>query len=165
MFDSHSFETEMKKSNPTSVTKRNRGERPVNSPEHLEDYYLYNSQEIHQCVENNPVTVKEALQSPKTVMWKKAMIEEIKYLNQAQTWEFTTRLPGVKTLLYKWLFRKKKDEKGKPLKFTARLVAKGYFQVSGVDFQDTFLPIIKLKSIRLLLAIVAEKDFEVHQME
>ncbi|GBN44502.1 Retrovirus-related Pol polyprotein from transposon RE1 [Araneus ventricosus] len=93
------------------------------------------------------------------------MNEEITNLTQAQTWELTTKPLGVRIISSRWLFRKKKDEAGKRAKFKARLVAKGYLQVPGVDFQDTFSPVIKLKSIRLLLAIVAEKDFEIHQLD
>lgn len=163
--NTHDTETEVETSNPTCGNKRGKTARPVNPPKHLEDYYLYNAQEIHQYDEKNPVTVKEALKSPEADMWKKAMNEEISNLTQAETWELTTKPPGVKIIPSRWLFCKKKDETGNRAKFKARLVAKGYLQVSGVDFQDTFAPVIKLKSIRLLLAIAAEKDFEIHQMD
>lgn len=139
--------------------------RTINLPKHLEDYYLYSVQEIKQPEDKDPVTVKDALQSSEADMWKKAMNEEIKNLAQAQTWELTTKPPGVKVIPCRWLFRKKKDEAGNRSRFKARLVAKGYLQVSGENFQDTFSPVIKLKSIRVLLAIAAEKELEIHQMD
>ncbi|GBL74308.1 Retrovirus-related Pol polyprotein from transposon TNT 1-94 [Araneus ventricosus] len=115
--------------------------------------------------DRDPVTVKEALSSPEANLWRKTINEEITNLTQAQTWELITKPPGMRIIPSRWLFRKKKDEAGKRANFKARLVAKDYVQVPGVDFKDTFSPVIKLKSIRLLLATAAEKDFEIHQMD
>lgn len=134
----------------TCENERSRRSRPINLPKHLKDYYLYNIQEVNESQDRDPVTVKDALQSPEAGMWKKAMDEVIKNLTEAPTWKLTTKTLGVKIIPFRWLFHKKKDETGTRTKFKARLVAKGYLQVSGVDFQDTFSPVIKLKSILLV---------------
>ena len=148
---------------------RNSKKRNTKLPEHLKDYILYNAEEVHSTnlqQENRiPVTVKEALTSPEADMWKRAMDEEIGNLKRSQTWELVTKPPKTKLITSKWIFCKKKNETGNGVKFKARLVAKGYMQVPGIDFQETFSPVIKLKSIRLLLAIAVEKDLEVHQMD
>ncbi|KFM72654.1 Retrovirus-related Pol polyprotein from transposon TNT 1-94, partial [Stegodyphus mimosarum] len=157
-------EVEAEARNPTHGSERCE-KRKTKIPKHFEDFYLYDAQEIQQSEEKDPVTLKDVLKSPEADMWLKAMEEEIQNLTQAQTWELTTKPQGAKVIPFRWLFRKKKDEIGNRVKFKARLVTKGYLQIPGVDFQDTFSAVIKLKSIRLLLAVAAEKNLEVHQMD
>ncbi|GBM65506.1 Retrovirus-related Pol polyprotein from transposon TNT 1-94 [Araneus ventricosus] len=107
----------------------------------------------------------EALASAESKIWQRAVEEGIENLQIIQTWELVTKPAGVKLIASRWLFRKKKDEARNGVKFKARLVSRNYLQVPGVDFQETFSPVIKLKSTRILLAIAAEMDFDVHQMD
>eukprot|EP00253_Pinus_taeda_P003020 PITA_03020 len=72
---------------------------------------------------------------------------------------------GRKPIGKKWVFKKKTNAEGKVEKYKAQLVAKGYSQVSGIDFGDIFSPVAKVNSIRLLLSVVATFDFEVEQMD
>jgi hypothetical protein len=65
----------------------------------------------------------------------------------------------------KWVFRNKQDEYGVVTRNKARLVAKGYAQVTGLDFEETFAPVARLKSIRILLAYVAHHSFKLFQMD
>ncbi|KFM59138.1 Retrovirus-related Pol polyprotein from transposon TNT 1-94, partial [Stegodyphus mimosarum] len=157
-------EVEAAARNPAHGSERGE-KRKTKIPKHFEDFYLYNAQEVQQSEGKDPVTLKDVLKSPKADMWLKAMEEEIQNLTQAQTWELTTKPQGAKVIPSRWLLHKKKDEIGNRAKFKERLVTKGYLQIPGVDFQDTFSPVIKLKSIRLLLAVAAEKNLEVHQMD
>ena len=60
----------------------------------------------------------------------------------------------------KWIFKKKTDADGNVTIYKARLVAKGYRQVQGVDYDETFSPVAKLKSVRIMLAIAAYYDYE-----
>ena len=66
---------------------------------------------------------------------------------------------------HKWIFKKKTDADGNVTIYKARLVAKGYQQVQGVDYDETFSPVAKLKSIRIMLAIAAYYDYEIWQMD
>ena len=65
----------------------------------------------------------------------------------------------------KWIFKKKTDADGNVTIYKARLVVKGYQQVQGIDYDETFSPIAKLKSVRIMLAIAAFYDYEICQMD
>ena len=71
---------------------------------------------------------------------------------------------GRKPIKRKWVFKKKMNVEGMVEKYKAQLVAKGYSQVSGIDFGDIFSHVAKVTSIRLLLSVAATFDFEVEQM-
>ena len=82
-----------------------------------------------------------------------------------KTW-ILTRLPkGRRAISNKWVFKAKLDELGNIIRFKARLVARGFSQVFGVDYLDTFAPVAKLAALRILLAIATTEDLEVHQMD
>lgn len=89
---------------------------------------------------------------------------EVEKLRFTKTWELVTKSSNTKLITSRWIFRKKKGETESDVTFKARLVAKGYIHVFGVDFQETFSPVIKLKSVRLLLTIAVEMDLEIHQI-
>ena len=65
----------------------------------------------------------------------------------------------------KWVFKTKFAANGSPLKYKARFVSKGYSQVHGIDYNETFAPVEKMDSIRLALVIAASKQWEVHHMD
>eukprot|EP00253_Pinus_taeda_P035018 PITA_35018 len=93
------------------------------------------------------------------------MVDEMTSLHKNEAWDLielsTTRKPIGK----KWVFKKKTNAKGKVEKYKVRLVAKGYSQVSGIDFGDIFSTVANVASIRLLLSVDAAFDFEVEQMD
>nr|GEU36113.1 retrotransposon protein, putative, Ty1-copia subclass [Tanacetum cinerariifolium] len=73
--------------------------------------------------------------------------------------------PGLKTVGCKWIFKKKTDMDGKVHTYKARLVAKGYTQTHKIDYKETFSPVAKIKSIRIMLVIAAFHDYEILQMD
>jgi len=81
------------------------------------------------------------------------------------TWELTPLPKGRKAVKCKWVFRTKKDARGVVVRFKARLVAKGCSQVEGVDFSETFAPVAKFNTIRIILALAAAMGLEIHQMD
>ncbi|KAI3700995.1 hypothetical protein L2E82_45636 [Cichorium intybus] len=93
------------------------------------------------------------------------MDSEIKSMYDNQVWNYVDNVPGRKTVGYQWIFKKKTDMDGKIHTFKARLVTKGFTQTSGVDFDDTFSPVAKIKSNRIMLAITAFHDYEISQMD
>ena len=72
---------------------------------------------------------------------------------------------GVKSIGCKWVFKTKKDSLGNIDRLKARLVAKGFTQRVGIDYTKTFSPISKKDSLRIIMALVAHFDFDLHQMD
>ena len=86
-------------------------------------------------------------------------------LFRSHTWKLVDLPPENKPLGCKWIFKKKMKPDGTIDKYKARLVAKGFKQKEGLDFFDTYSPVTRITSIRVLIAIVALHNFEIHQMD
>jgi len=112
-----------------------------------------------------PMSVKSALNEPDAAKWQLAMDEEIKSHQQNSTWKLDELPPGRKAIKAKWVFRRKMDEAGNVCRFKARLVAKGYSQRYGLDYTETFSPVVRYASVRLLMAIAVSKRMKIHQMD
>ena len=96
------------------------------------------------------------------------MNEEYHSLDQIEknkTWELVPRPKGKNVIDTKWVFRNKLNEDGKVVRNKARLVCKGYAQVEGIDFEETFAPVARLEAIRMFLALAVYKGFKVYQMD
>ena len=114
---------------------------------------------------DEPSSYKEAMAGPESAKWKEAMDSEIQSMYDNQVWNLVDNVPGRKTVGCKWIFKKKTDMDGKVHTYKARLVAKGFTQTPGVDYDETFSPVAKIKSIRVMLAIAAFHDYEIWQMD
>jgi hypothetical protein len=97
--------------------------------------------------------------------WEAAMDEEYNALMENQTWDLVPLPKGRKLVRCRWIFRTKMATNGEISKYKSRLVAKGYSQVHGIDYTETFAPVAKMDSIRLVLAIATSRHWEVHQMD
>lgn len=84
---------------------------------------------------------------------------------QNQTWDLVELPKGRKPIGYKWVFQIKCKANGGVDHYKVKLVAKGFFQTQGVDFDRTYLPMVKFISIKTMLALVATLNLEVHQMD
>ena len=109
--------------------------------------------------DDDPRTVREAVDSEDGKIWKEAMVNEMASLHKNEVWDLVELPARRKPIWRKWVFKKKMNVEGKVEKYKAWLVAKGYSQVSGIDFGDIFSPIAKITSIKLLLSIAAAFDF------
>jgi len=112
-----------------------------------------------------PKTYTEALMGLEYDRWLDAMQSEMESMRENQVWNLVDPPDGVRAIECKWIFKKKIDADGKVHIYKARLVAKGFHQIHGVDYDETFLPIAMLKSIRILLAIATYYDYEIWQMD
>jgi len=92
------------------------------------------------------------------------MQDELKSMSTNQVYELVEIPNEVKLVGYKWVYKTKHDSKGKVEKFKARLLAKGFTHVEGVDYNETFSPLYK-DSFRIIMALVAHFDLELHLMD
>ena len=109
-----------------------------------------------------PSNVQDALADPK---WRKAMNEEIEALQKNATWELVPLPKGIKPIGYRWVFTVKLKPNGSIDGYKARLVAKGFAQRYGIDYQDTFAPVAKINTIRILISIAANRDWPLQQFD
>ncbi|CAM8996453.1 unnamed protein product [Rhodiola kirilowii] len=109
-----------------------------------------------------PNSVSEALAHSG---WRDAMVEEMNALDANGTWVLTDLPPGARSIGCKWVFTVKVNPDGSVARLKARLVAKGYSQTYGIDYFDTFSPVAKLTSIRLLISLAASHHWPLHQLD
>jgi hypothetical protein len=104
---------------------------------------------------DEPVTYKQALASNNSVEWKKAIENELESLLKNNTWQVVEKQSQWNVIGCRWLFKLKKDVDGNIKMFKARVVAKGYNQIEGCDFIETYAPVLKYKTLRVMLCLAA----------
>ncbi|GAB2296660.1 hypothetical protein Dimus_038434 [Dionaea muscipula] len=113
-----------------------------------------------------PVSFSDAMSSKNCNNWKTAMDEEMTSLKDNKTWVLVPRPEKARIIDCKWIYKFKEGiSKSDPIKFKARLVAKGFSQKEGLDYNEIFSPVVKFKTIRLMLAVTAFYDLELEQMD
>ena len=93
------------------------------------------------------------------------MQEELLQFKLQEVWKLVDLPKGKRAIGSKWVFRNKKDERGIVIKNKARLVAHGYTQEEGIDYDEVFAPVTRMEAIRIFLAFAASKGFTVYQMD
>lgn len=116
---------------------------------------------VEQAEQDEPSTYKEAIESPESVFWIRSMNDEYNSLIKNETWVLDDLLPGKKPIRNKWVYKKKLKADGSLAKYKSRLVAKGYTQRVGIDYTETYSPVVRLESVRLILSMIAKYDYEV----
>ena len=112
-----------------------------------------------------PHTVEEVLSTPEKAHWVKAMEKEMKSLQENEVWDLVELPRGRKPVGSKWVFKVKTDEDGNVEHYKARLVAQGFTQKFGADYDETFCPVVRLESIRTLIALSVQHGFQLHQVD
>jgi hypothetical protein len=120
---------------------------------------------IVYLVDDTPTSIIEAYASPDADDWKEAVRSEMDSILSNGTWELSELPFGCKPIGCKWVFKKKLRPDGTIDKYKARLVAKGYTQKEGEDFFDTYSPVARMTTIRVLLSLAASYGLIVHQMD
>ncbi|GKA72938.1 integrase, catalytic region, zinc finger, CCHC-type containing protein [Tanacetum coccineum] len=109
-----------------------------------------------------PKTYKDALTQ---ACWIEAMQEELNEFERLKVWELVPRPDKVMVITLKWIYKVKLDELGGILRNKARLVARGYCQEEGIDFEESFAPVARLEAIRIFLAFAAHMNLVIYQMD
>lgn len=130
-------------------------------PRDFSDFVLYQT----VCDINEPKTYKEAISSDFSSEWKAAMQDEIDSLYETSTWTLVEKPAHVNIVKSKWIFKVKQDADGNTIRYKARLVAKGFTQEYGIDYFDTFSPVIRHSSIRLLFALAVQYNLQMEQLD
>ena len=115
--------------------------------------------------DDEPNTFKEVVSCPAKDKWINAMEEELESMKVNQVWELVDLPIGRRAIGNKWVLKIKHKVDGSIERFKARLVAKGFTQQEGIDYEETFSHVVRFTSIRLILALVACLDLELHQMD
>ena len=112
-----------------------------------------------------PKTYEEAMRSKDSSKWIGAIKKELEAHNTNETWSLVERRPDMKLIDSKWVFRIKNDSTGNVCRYKARLCAHGFMQRQGVDFTETFALVVQYDSVRVLLAVVVEKNYNLAQFD
>ena len=116
-------------------------------------------------MEGDPTSFEESMRSAHSSKWLEAMEDEMKSMKTNGVWNLETIPKGAKTVGCKWVYKTKYDSTGIVERFKARLVAKGFTQREGIDYNETFSPVSCKDSFRIIMALVAHYDLELHQMD
>ena len=114
---------------------------------------------------SEPTTVEEAMSCPEKKNWKEAMDAEFQSLQANEVWDLVTPPKGCKVINSKWVFKYKLGEHGEVERYKARLVAQGYSQRPGIDYEETFSPVVRFESVRSVIALAIHGNMKLHQMD
>ncbi|GJY22389.1 retrovirus-related pol polyprotein from transposon TNT 1-94 [Tanacetum coccineum] len=140
--------------------------REIRRPGWQSDYVMESN--VAYCLlteEGEPSTLQEALNNPDASFWKEAMQEEIEALHKNKTWELVPLPGGRKPIGNKWVYKIKKNGDDQVERYRARLVVKGYAQKEGIDFNEIFSPVVRMTTIRVVLAMCATYDLHLEQLD
>lgn len=114
------------------------------------------------CINNEPRSYMEARESTE---WTSASSDEIASIEQNETWILVELPQGAKAIGVKWVFKLKRNADGTINKHKASLVAKGYVQRHGIDFDEVFAPVARIETVRLLINLAAANGWEIHHLD
>nr|GFA26809.1 uncharacterized mitochondrial protein AtMg00810-like [Tanacetum cinerariifolium] len=114
---------------------------------------------------NNIIKPKKYKEALTQACWIEAMQEELNEFERLEVWELVPRPDQVMVITLKWIYKVKLHELGGILKNKARLVARGYRQEEGIDFEELFAPVARLEATRIFLAYAAHKNMVIYQMD
>ena len=109
--------------------------------------------------------MREALESQDQKLWEEALKSEQQAIIKNHTYDLVERPRGQKVLRSKYVLKVKRRQNGKVDKYKVRLVIMGNMQEGGVDYEETFAPVMKYQSLRTLLALANEEELHIHQMD
>ena len=149
---------ELMKEAEESVGPPKREVRESRTPERFSSYMA----QVTSLCDTVPDTYEEASAHQ---VWRDAMMEEYNSIMKNGVWEVVPRPKGKSVVTSKWIYKIKHVANSSIEKFKARFVARGFSQVEGVDYDETFAPVARFTSIKAVISIVAEMGWKIHQMD
>ena len=142
-------------------------EEPAASESDLRTAMQHAEQAYHasESGATDPVSYRDAMSRPDAAQWRRAMEEEMAAHARNGTWQLVARPSGEVILPNMWVCKVKLDASGRPDRYKARVVAKGYMQVEGVHYHDRFAPTLKAACLRSMLVVAALEDLELQQLD
>ncbi|CAH9069617.1 unnamed protein product [Cuscuta europaea] len=139
----------------------------VSSMDTMNDVLVFipEHEEENGVMEDDPINFHQAMKSSNAQKWIVAMNEDYKSMQDNKVWELVPLSEGCKPLGCKWIFKTKRDSRGNVERYKARLVVKVYTQKEGIDYKETFSPVSSKDSFRIIMALVAHFNLELHQMD
>ena len=127
-------------------------------------YYAEGASIASRCSEE-PLTFQQAVSSPMKAKWKEATEKEMRSLVENDVWELVQPPVNRKIVGSKWVFKVKHDGDGRVERYKARLVAQGYTQQRGADYDETFSPVVRMESLRTVIGLAARNGLKLHQLD
>ncbi|GJT52998.1 retrovirus-related pol polyprotein from transposon TNT 1-94 [Tanacetum coccineum] len=124
--------------------------------------------EVNETTESQAPTTRTSdreRRRPDASFWKEAMQEEIEALHKNKTWELVPLPGGRKPIGNKWVYKIKRNGDDQVERYRARLVVKGYAQKEGIDFNEIFSPVVRMTTVRVVLAMCATYDLHLEQLD
>lgn len=155
--------------NERSIPRRS--ERVRQAPDRYGDWATQCDNDVHLAlsaehyVDDDPLTIEEAKRRNDWPEWKKAIESEYASLLKSNTWTVCELPNDRKAISNKWVFKLKRKADGSVDKYKARLVARGFSQKAGFDYNETYAPVAKLVTLKILLSIANHDDMHIHQMD
>ena len=126
---------------------------------------FYGVERANLTIHQEPTSYQEARSSPERGQWNHAMDREMESLKTNNVWKLTTLPPGKRAVGSKWVYKVKTGGDGAVERYKARLVAQGYNQRQGADYDETFSPVVRMESFRTLVALSTEHNLELHHVD
>ncbi|XP_073148775.1 retrovirus-related Pol polyprotein from transposon TNT 1-94 isoform X1 [Henckelia pumila] len=150
----------------SEVSKVRQSTRERRPPGWLSDYVTESN--IAYCLlteDGESSSFHEATQSSDVSLWMTAMQEELEALDRNKTWNLVTLPRGRKAIGNRWVYKIKRDGNNQVERYRARLVVKGYAQKEGIDFNEIFSPVVRLSTVRVVLALCAVFNLHLEQLD
>ena len=115
--------------------------------------------------QHDPTSLAEAIPIPDKAKWQEAMEKEMKSLHSNEVWQLVQTPLNRRIVGSKWIFKRKLGADGSVPRYKARLVAQGYTLRFGLEYEETFSPVIRFESDRSVIALGAQLKLQLHQMD
>ncbi len=149
--------------------KNNNGVRRFTQIKYFVQIFTYDGFVVHHYAymvkviqEVEPTYFEQAVGNPK---WDNAMDEEMATLDANITWELVALPKDKKAIGCKWVYKVKHNANGYVSRYKVRLVAKGYAQTYGIDYEKTYSPIAKMTIVKVIIAMASTQGWSLHQMD